>query len=374
MPGAGRVFSRPEMPEPPTPADPELTAEQLSEEIRRAIPDRPGGEEPGRRAALTRAWGDAERFVVPSVEPGVAFYRLKRLLLRGLRLVTRSQGTFNARVLQGARDLERAILRLSEERSKEIEQLRRQLDLLHARLSAASSETAPPARRDGLVAAPGAGLPEGFYVRFEEELRGPEASIRERQRAYVDFFRAAGGEVLDCGCGRGEFLEVLRAAGIPAEGVDTNGVALELARAKGLTVGKEDVFDRLRRCDGALGGVSALQLVEHFEPEAVFGFLRLAFRALRPGGRLLVETINPDSLYALRAYRLDPTHRWPVPPPTLELMAREAGFADREIRYFSPVPDGERLAESTENDRKLNRWIFGPQDYALFAHHPGTGA
>ncbi|HWC64836.1 MAG TPA: methyltransferase type 12, partial [Thermoanaerobaculia bacterium] len=89
-----------------------------------------------------------------------------------------------------------------------------------------------------------------------------------------------------------------------------------------------------------------------------------------PGGRLLLETINPDSLYAMRAYRLDPTHRWPVPAPTLSLLVRDAGFEEREIRFVSPVPPAEALEETGENERKLNRWLFGFQDYALFAERP----
>lgn len=350
-------------------------AERLAEEIRRAIPHRPGADagSPAGGASLTRAWGEADRFIVPSVEPGAPFYRLKKILLRALRLVTRSQGSFNARVLQGARDLEKAIVVLREERSREIEELRRQVDLLHARLSAGSAGGASPASAGAPPAArPAPGLPEGFYLRFEEEFRGPEASVRRRQEAYAEFFRGAAGVVLDCGCGRGEFLEALRAAGVEARGVDANAVAVELARGKGLAAERGDVFESLGSERGSLGGVCALQLVEHFAPEEVYRFLELGFQALRPGGRLLLETINPDSVYAMRAYRLDPTHRWPVPADTLALMAREAGFVEREIRYFSPVPESDRLEESSENDRKLNRWIFGPQDYALFARRPAA--
>ncbi len=349
-------------------------ARELAEEIRRAVSSLPGGDAlPGRQASLTRAWAEADRFVVPSVEPGAPFHRLKRILLRALRLVTRSQGTFNARVLQGARDLERAIVVLKEERSRELEELRRQVDILHARLSSAALPgPAPEGVRGPATVRAAPVLPDGFYLRFEEAFRGPEAAVRQRQEAYAEFFRGTAAPVLDCGCGRGEFLEALRGAGVEARGVDSNAVAIELARAKGLAAEREDVFDRLGRERESLGGVSALQLVEHFAPEEAYRFLELCFRALLPGGRLLIETINPDSLYAMRAFRLDPTHRWPVPADTLALMAREAGFVDRETRYFSPVPEADRLQESSENDRKLNRWIFGPQDYALFARRPGA--
>jgi O-antigen chain-terminating methyltransferase len=338
------------------------SAEELAEEIRRAVPTAAEGAPD--HFVLSRALSGMDRYVSPSVEPGVRFFRLKRLMLRALRLVTRPQATFNVRVLQGARDLERALLALKEERVRELADLRRDIDLLHARFSAApaSSGAAEPPRSEA--------LPDGFYVRFEEKFRGAEAAVRERQQAYSEFFRGCPGTVLDCGCGRGEFLEVLAAAGVRAEGVDTNTVSVELAQRKKLSVRRQDLFERLRQAPGGFGGISALQLVEHLEPRAVFEFLRLAHEALLPGGLLLLETVNPDSVYALRAYRLDPTHRWPVPSQTLDLMAREAGFVQREVRFFSPVPEAERLEETNENDRKLNHWIFGPQDYALFAHRP----
>jgi hypothetical protein len=72
----------------------------------------------------------------------------------------------------------------------------------------------------------------------------------------------------------------------------------------------------------------------------------------------------------MRAYRLDPTHVWPVPARTLSLLVRESGFRETEVRFVSPVPAAEALEETGENERKLNRWIFGFQDYALFAERP----
>jgi O-antigen chain-terminating methyltransferase len=370
--------------------------EELAREIRRAVKGLPPGEEGVSEPESDSAWDAAERFLLPSVEPGAKLAGLKRLLLRILRVVTRPQGTFNARMLEGARELERRLGALSFELSEEareriggdrtreeelqsfdrrISALRREIDVLHARISPLEGrpEHTPPAVEGVAPAAPSTGrIPPGFYLRFEEEFRGPEALIRERQLAYVEFFRGAPGPLLDCGCGRGEFLELLRGAGIAARGVDTNAPAVALARDKGLDVELGDLFSELRRSRGLLGGVSALQVVEHLEPPDVFEFLRLAHQAMAPGGRILVETINPDSLYALRAYRLDPTHRWPVPADTLALMAREAGFAGGDVRYLSPVPAAERLEETGDNERKLNRWIFGPQDYAFTARRPGA--
>jgi len=355
-------------------------SEALAEEIRQGIDEEPRSVGD---ALSPGTWDRAERFLVPSVEPGASFPRMKKLLLRILRVATRSQGTFNAIVLDGSRDLEaatavlgresarhsEALSRIREESARvkrELERISHEYDIIHARLSAAEG-----ARSSGSAGAapsvPSSGLPDGFYLRFEEEFRGSEKSIRSRQSEYADFFRAAPGIVLDSGCGRGEFLGVLKEAGVASYGVDSNRVAVQMARARGVDARDEDAFDHLRGMDGALGGISALQFVEHLDPASVYEFLGLCRKALAPGGRLLLEPINPDSLYALRAYRLDPTHRWPVPAATLDLMAREAGFEERKIRWLSPVPREEALEETSENDRKVNRWLFGPQDYALLA-------
>jgi O-antigen chain-terminating methyltransferase len=361
------------------------SAERLAEEIRRgvrAVIPRAEEDSPEYLPAL-RAWDEAERFVVPAVPAGASLSRIKRLMLRVLRLVTRSQGSFNMKVLEGTKALDRSIAILRREFDDAERRLSRTTELLQARMQTyetpASAREPGPRMRSSLppggLSAPSSGglsapLSDGFYVRFEEEFRGSEEAIRERQGGYVGFFRDAPGPVLDCGCGRGEFVEILAAAGIPASGVDANRVAITLGRNRGVAIEAGDAFERLRSIRGGLGGICALQFVEHLAPASVVEFLGLAFEALAPGGRLLLETINPDSLYAMRAYRLDPTHAWPVPARTLSLLVREAGFREKEVRFVSPVPAPEALAETGENERKLNRWIFGFQDYALFAERP----
>ncbi|HET9795460.1 MAG TPA: class I SAM-dependent methyltransferase [Thermoanaerobaculia bacterium] len=348
-----------------------LSVERLAEEIRRGV--REAAPHPAENAGdspALRAWAGAERYSVPSVPAGAGLAFVKRTLLRILRIATRSQGTFNAKLLEGARALERTVEELRRDLAEAERRLARQNDVLQARVAAVERAGAPADSPRAAPSAPAPGITDGLYARFEEEFRGSEETVRERQEQYVDFFRGAPGVVLDCGCGRGEFVSLLRRSGIEAEGIDANRVAAGIAAREGLPVAAGDAFERLAGARGSLGGVSALQFVEHLEPPAVREFLGRAFEALAPGGRLLLETINPDSLYAMRAYRLDPTHRWPVPAATLSLFARDAGFLQKEIRYLAPVPAEETLAETGENERKINRWLFGFQDYALFAERP----
>jgi SAM-dependent methyltransferase len=223
-----------------------------------------------------------------------------------------------------------------------------------------------------------AALPD--YFAFESKLRASTEEIRERQRPYVDDFRDAA-PVLDLGCGRGEFLALLRDAGIDARGVDADADMVAYARGEGLDVEQADVVAYLENSDdGSLGGVFAAQLVEHLPPPALVRLLELAARKLRPGGVLVAETINPLSPIALRHYFADLTHAQPLVPDTLALLAKQAGFREVETRYLNP-PD-ERLREVelppdedfdaardalAANVRRLNETVFAPLDYAIVA-------
>jgi SAM-dependent methyltransferase len=209
------------------------------------------------------------------------------------------------------------------------------------------------------------------YFAFESRMRGSTESIRERQRPYVEDFRAAAGPVLDLGCGRGEFLALLREAGIEARGVDLDPDMVAYARGEGLEVTQADAVEYVRDLEGSsLGGIFAAQLVEHLPAPTLVQLLELAAAKLRPGGLLVAETINPLSPFALRNYYADLTHAQPLVPETLELLARQAGFVSVELRYLN-APE-ERLVEPPDpviaaNVSRLNELLFGPLDYAIVA-------
>jgi SAM-dependent methyltransferase len=195
------------------------------------------------------------------------------------------------------------------------------------------------------------------YFAYEARMRAPTEEIRERQRPYVALLRDHA-PVLDVGCGRGELLGLLREAGIEARGVDADADMVAFARGEGLAVEQADLLDALAAASD-LGAVTALQVVEHLPPPALVRFLELARTALRSGGLLLAETINPASPTALRHYFADLTHAQPLVPETLELLARGAGFEDVEIRFLNepePHPDARISAE-----------LFAPLDYVLIA-------
>jgi 2-polyprenyl-3-methyl-5-hydroxy-6-metoxy-1,4-benzoquinol methylase len=212
-------------------------------------------------------------------------------------------------------------------------------------------------------------LRAGLYVDFEEHFRGTEEDIRGRQASDAARFRGAPGPVADLGCGRGEFLEALAAEGVAAIGCDANPVMAARAKEKRLAVDRADLFTWLAgRSDGSLGGVTAFQVVEHLPPASLFDLVELAIRKLAPSGRVLFETINPESVYAMRWFWMDLTHVRPVPAPSLAQLLSASGFRDVAVDFRSPVPESEGLPRGLADDPRfapLARLLFAPQDYAV---------
>jgi len=160
----------------------------------------------------------------------------------------------------------------------------------------------------------------------------------------------------------------LREAGIPAVGCDANGVMAARAREKGLDVDRADLFAWLAaRPDASLGGVTAYQVVEHLPASRLFDLVELAAAKLAPGGVVLLETVNPESAYAMKWFWMDLTHVRPVPAPSLARLLSACGFRDVRIDWRSPVPAAEAPPAALGADPNLGpvvRLLFGPQDFA----------
>jgi O-antigen chain-terminating methyltransferase len=182
------------------------------------------------------------------------------------------------------------------------------------------------------------------YVGFEDAFRGSSEDIQRRLRDYIPMFAGAS-DVLDIGCGRGEFLDLLRDRGIRARGLDLNHEMVEACRARGHDVAEGDALTYLESLpDASLGGLFAAQVVEHLEPAYLGRLLEAARLKLRPGSVMVLETINAACWLAFfESYIRDLTHVRPLHPETLQYIVRASGFHDVTIEYTSPVDESARL-------------------------------
>jgi SAM-dependent methyltransferase len=346
--------------------------ERLRQELARGVADSGSG---SAQLAATRAL--AERFWPVTAEreagggPKGFVKRILRKLMRWyVEPLAADQRVYNDAVLKLIDALSERIDR-SEAARADAERLARELEerLLRAERRERAG-AAPPAVT--VAAQPAAAaLPD--YFAFESRMRGSVEGVRERQRPYVDDLREDG-PVLDIGCGRGELVGLLREASVEARGIDADADMVAFARGDGLDVEQADAIAYLQALpDGSLGAVFMAQVVEHLPPATLVRLLDLAAAKLRPGGLLIAETINPLSPLALRHYFADLTHAQPLVPETLELLVRQAGFTETEVRFLNEP--GERLAEPDDpliagNVRRLNEILFAPLDYALLARTP----
>ncbi len=225
------------------------------------------------------------------------------------------------------------------------------------------------------------------YVGFEDQFRGSEDEIRARFADYLPLFDGAS-DVLDLGCGRGEFLDLLREKGVAARGVDVNHEMVEACRRRGLAAEESGGLEYLRRLpDGSLGGLFAAQVVEHLQPDYLMQLLAAAYDKLRPGSRIVLETINPACWFAFfQSYIRDITHVRALHPDTLKYLLEASGFQRIDVRYRAPYPETQKLERAvvqapdgadpavtaaaqvaavvTRNAEKMNGLLFTYQDYA----------
>ncbi|OYW05811.1 MAG: hypothetical protein B7Z61_04890 [Acidobacteria bacterium 37-71-11] len=212
---------------------------------------------------------------------------------------------------------------------------------------------------------------------FADEFRGDRGEILDRA---ADHVRLLGGAapVLDVGCGRGELLEGLRDAGVEARGVDADPAMVAVCRRLGLAADEGDALAALREAPpGSLGAVTAVHIVEHLPAAGWMALVEGAAAALRPGGVLLIESPNPESLrVGAGLFWLDPTHRAPVHPEALAFVVKALGLEVVETRFLHPFPPDQALATPSQPEAvrelaaRLDGWLSAPRDYLLVARKP----
>jgi SAM-dependent methyltransferase len=215
---------------------------------------------------------------------------------------------------------------------------------------------------------------DAFYLAFENRFRGSREAIMERARVHLrtlEDARVGGAEspVLDLGCGRGEWLEVLRERGFSAAGVDLNASMIEECRERGLEVTSADVLGFLRDLpDACRGGITAFHLIEHLPFRELVDFVRECHRVLQPGGVVIFETPNPENIVVgASEFWGDFTHQRPVPAESASFLVEQAGFVDVRIQPLHPVPEepGDNSGPHSAVWERVHGLLYGPRDYAV---------
>ncbi|MDQ6675839.1 MAG: class I SAM-dependent methyltransferase [Acidobacteriota bacterium] len=234
--------------------------------------------------------------------------------------------------------------------------------VIHAELRTVRQRGLPPSPAHN----PAPSTVDFDYPAFADRFRGSEDRVKAGQQFYIPRFRGVR-EVVDLGCGRGEFLETMRDAGIPARGIDSSAESVQSCRSKSLTAEQSDLFEWLnRQPDRSLAALFCSQVVEHLPPERLPAMIQLCAAKLERDGLIAVETPNPECLaiFATHFY-LDPTHTRPVPHPLLAFYLQESGMGLIEV--VTRFPAAESWPELNELPAAVRDRFFGGLDYAIFA-------
>ena len=216
---------------------------------------------------------------------------------------------------------------------------------------------------------------DSFYLEFENHFRGSEKEIAEKQLPCIKILQKAKFDkklpVVDLGCGRGEFLDLLEHHGFSPLGVDLNGSMVEHARELGHKAEEADAISFLTsQKANSLGAITGFHLAEHIPFDHLLILLSEAHRCLAPGGVLVLETPNPESLYVgAFTFHYDPSHLKPIPPAIMQFSAKFKGFATAEILRTQPELSSSEIKKATENPilQDALKRLYGPRDYSLVA-------
>jgi glycosyltransferase involved in cell wall biosynthesis/2-polyprenyl-3-methyl-5-hydroxy-6-metoxy-1,4-benzoquinol methylase len=216
------------------------------------------------------------------------------------------------------------------------------------------------------------------YLRCNEVVGGDLEVETALYEPFVQMFQGHVGPVLDLGCGRGVFLQIMRRHGISAVGADVDGNMVAYCRERGLMANEGDVFEYLRRqADASLGGIFCAHVIEHIPRTRLMELADLCWRKLEGGGLVVWITPHGGSLAPLHAtFYKDVTHTRPLHPDLLAFILEANGFRQVETRTLSDMPEDLKLQLLPDNDidefsrvlnrnfDRLNDLIFGHLDCA----------
>ncbi len=278
-----------------------------------------------------------------------------------------------------------------DELRSEVDELRSEVARFHNHLQHLRSELVLQGRRvtvllgqarQSLTAIPEGRLPENveieerhtldaLYAALEDQFRGSREEIKKRFEVYLPHIKAAlppadDAPIVDVGCGRGEWLELLQETGLKAAGVDENCIMVARCRERGLDVIEDDALAYLRNLPGSsLSAITGFHVIEHLPVEVLVELVDEAIRVVRPGGLVIFETPNPENvLVGSNYFHLDPTHLRPLPSLLMKFLLEARGLSRIEVLNLHPW-DSARVQDTSELAARFNDLFYGPMDYAI---------
>lgn len=215
-------------------------------------------------------------------------------------------------------------------------------------------------------------LLDAMYVAFEDRFRGAREEIKERLQVYLPYIEEVQAQtdnapLLDVGCGRGEWLELMREKGYAALGIDHNKIMIRSCLELDLDVIETDLIKFLRNQKANyFAAVTGFHLIEHLQLDVLVKFFDESLRVLKPGGMIIYETPNPENLImAAFSFYSDLTHIKPMVPQTVQFLAEQRGFVRTEIKRLHKYSDNLDLEE---NDTFKKNWFYSEMDFAIIAY------
>lgn len=213
---------------------------------------------------------------------------------------------------------------------------------------------------------------DAMYVEFENKFRGTRKEIKERIKGYLPYLKDAlkstdNAPVLDVGCGRGEWLELLKENNIKAQGLDLNRIMIAQCKKLGLDVMEADLIEYLRNLkNNTLSVITGFHIIEHLPFKKLISLFDESLRVLKPGGLVIFETPNPENiLVGAHYFYIDPTHINPLVPATMDYIAEQRGFNKIEIKRLHKYSDNYQI---TDEDSFKKKHIYNEMDFAVIAY------
>jgi len=218
-------------------------------------------------------------------------------------------------------------------------------------------------------------LLDAMYVSFEDRFRGTREEIKNKQAIYLPFIKQvinkqSKGVVLDVGCGRCEWLELLKENDISAIGVDINRIFVEQAKENGYEVVESDVIEYLcKQKANSISAITGFHIVEHLDQEILVKLLDESLRVLQVGGIIIFETPNPENIIVGACnFYTDPTHKKPIPPNNLLYLTEARGFCGAEILRLHPDERLQNELKMLKVNDSLISFFTKEQDYSIIAY------